>query len=239
MLIMSFNVASGVGTDLKFAPERTVELIRRVAPDAAALQEVAVCRPNQPPVDFPELAARMLGCHSVFGRTLDFKNGGQFGNAVLSRLPLEVVEVFPLPVPSGAEPRAALIVKVLTEKPFYLISLHLPYQGECPDDDAVRRDLLAVLQKRIEEKSYFPVLLAGDLNNPENSPALRFLRKKWDIANDPAPALPTAKTGKFGWMQIDYICGFPKGVWCFRRFGRIDVLGPSDHYPVAADVELR
>jgi len=238
MRIISFNIDSGVGTDLQFAPERSLEVIRSAAPDIAALQEVAVCRPNRPPVNYPELAGRTLGLHTAYGKALDFDNGGQFGNAVLSRFPLELTEVFPLPVPENAEPRAALIVKVLAEKPFYLISLHLPFQGECPDDDIVRKDLLSLLQKHLEEKSYFPALLAGDLNNPEHSPALESLREKWDIANDSGPALPTAKTRKFGWMQIDFICGYPKGVWNFRKFERVDALGASDHYPVLAEFEL-
>ena len=61
---------------------------------------------------------------------------------------------------------------------------------------------------------------------------------KWDIANDLEAGLPTAKTGKFGWMQIDFICGYPKGAWFFRRFERINALGKSDHYPVVAEIEF-
>ena len=238
MRIMSFNIDSGIGTDLEFMPERSLEVIRNASPDAAALQEVAICRPNRPPVNYPELAGSSLGLHSAYGNTLDFDNGGQFGNAVLSRYRIEPMEILPLPVPSGAEPRAALIVKVLAEKIFYLISLHLPFQGEFPDDDSVRKKQLAILQKHVEEKSYFPALLAGDLNNGEHSPAVCFLREKWDIANDLGEGLPTAKTGKFGWMQIDFICGYPKGAWIFRRFERIDALGASDHYPIIVEVEF-
>ena len=238
MRIMSFNIDSGIGTDRKFAPERSLEVIRDIAADAALLQEVAVCRPNRPPVNYPELAGRVLGCHTAYGKTLVFDNGGQFGNAILSRYPIEPMEVFSLPVPSGAEPRAALVVKVPGEKPFYLISLHLPFQGEFPEDDPVRKKQLAMLQKQVEEKSYFPALLAGDLNNGEHSPAVCFLRENWDIANDLGTGLPTAETRKFSWMQIDFICGYPKGAWIFRQFDRINALGASDHYPIVAELEL-
>ena len=235
--ITSYNIDCGVGIDLQFNLMRSLHALKSLSADIISLQEVPIDHPDYPSHDYPSEAEKYLQCNGCFGRTFHFRNGGKFGNLLLSHYPLELIENFPLPVPREIEPRSALITKIKAKKIFYMIALHFPFQGECENDNELRLQLMTELQQHIVEKQYFPVILAGDLNNNETSPVLEFIRKSWDIANDCSDALPTAKTRKFGWMQIDYICSYPKGAFSCKYFKREDEYGASDHYPVTAGFE--
>ena len=45
--------------------------------------------------------------HVAFGKAMDF-DGGQYGQAILSRYPLTDIKIHPLPFTQGCEPRCAL-----------------------------------------------------------------------------------------------------------------------------------
>ena len=238
MRIMTYNVDSGIGSDEQYDWRRSCELIRSVNPDVAALQEVAVRRPNCPPVDYPEAVAAELGMHYEYARTFFFDNGGFFGNMILSRFPLERIMEISLELPKEIEPRKALVVKVLAPKPFCFISTHLPFQGECEDDDALRLECVKQIQRTLEQKALFPCILCGDLNNPPTAPALRFLHESWNVTNDLNDGKPTAKTGKYGWQQIDFICCRPQEAFRILSNRRIEDYVASDHYPIVAEMEI-
>jgi len=234
--VMSFNLQSGLGRDGVWDWSRSATEIARIAPDVAALQEVAVNRPQYPGIDYPALAAKQLDMHAVFDRALTFPNGGEYGVAVLSRFPLEKVARLALPLPPEAEPRIALVVKVLAPEPFHCICTHFPFQGEYADDDAGRTAAAAEIDAYAAAHRLAPCLLMGDLNSPPHAPALELLRRRWRVLNDLGSGVPTAETGKYGWMEIDYICAAP-GIVC-RKFVTDPALGASDHHAVYADVEI-
>ena len=239
MKIVSYNINSGKGADQVCIPENSMKVLKKENADVIALQEVAAFRPECPPVDYLKEAEKFLGMDSAFGKTLDFANGGTFGNGILSSMPIEIQDIFPLDFPEEAEARKALIVKVNTEKPFYMVSLHLAYQGEFEGDDEARKAALKKLENFLIEKKYFPVILAGDFNNGPDSPAISSMRENWDIVNDmTTPPSPTAKTGKYGWQQIDFIMSWPKNAFVWKNFTVIDSYGASDHYPVSGEFEL-
>ncbi|MBR2364482.1 MAG: endonuclease/exonuclease/phosphatase family protein [Lentisphaeria bacterium] len=239
MKIVSFNINSGKGADQVCVPENSMNVLKKEGADVIALQEVAAFRPQCPPVDYLKEAEKFLNMTSAFGKTLDFDNGGTYGNGILSRISMEKMDAVSLDFPEEAEPRKALIVKVNAEKPFYMVSLHLSYQGEFDGDDEARKEALKKLEAYLIEKKYFPVILAGDFNNSPQSPAIACMRENWDIVNDSAAfSLPTAYTGKFGWMQIDFIMSYPKNAFRWKNFTVIDSYGPSDHRPVSAEFEM-
>ena len=234
--VMSFNLQSGLGRDGVWDWSRSAAEIARIAPDVAALQEVAVNRPQYPGIDYPALAAERLGMHAVFDRALTFANGGEYGVAVLSRFPLKKVARLELALPPEAEPRIALAVEVQAPEPFYCICTHFPFQGEYADDDAGRATAAAVIDAFVRENRLAPCVLMGDLNSPPHAPALESLRRSWQVLNDRGSGIPTAETGKYGWMEIDYICATPEIV-C-RDFVTDPELGASDHHAVYADLEI-
>ena len=95
--IMTYNVHGFVGTDGVLDPERVASVIEQAGADLVALQEVDF--PGAPPqrqATFEWLAARLdMRCH--FTLTRRGSEGGDFGNAVLSRHAFELVSEGTLP----------------------------------------------------------------------------------------------------------------------------------------------
>ena len=122
MRIASYNICSCQGMDGLCRPERTIETLGRLGFDVCGVQEVSIGRSDcgpKPGYVFPEEAASALGCEARFGLSEQLKSGGQYGLSVLSRLPLEGVEVLHYAaVPAGQEPRTALIARIGGARPF-------------------------------------------------------------------------------------------------------------------------
>ena len=89
----------------------------------------------------------------------------------------------------------------------------------------------------LERKQLAPVILAGDLNSASDDDSIKFLRKKFEVFSDKNPIEPTCST-KFGWLQIDFISGFPPGKFSCEKIFRGNDCTVSDHYAVIADLEL-
>ncbi|MCU1281793.1 MAG: ybhP [bacterium] len=104
--LVSWNVHGCVGTDGRFAPERTADALRVLAPDVALLQEVGDNRGVHPPIDQATTLARALGLHCAIGITMPREPFG-YGNCTLSRWPILESSTVDLSFPTR-EPRACL-----------------------------------------------------------------------------------------------------------------------------------
>lgn len=236
--VMSYNTQSGFANGRKihdFRPQ--ADHIASYSPDVIALQEVSIRHPKGEQIDYPAEVAGRLGMNYIFGKAMDLPPNGIYGVAILSKYPLELVDSLILPVPEGIEPRPALIVKVNAPTPFYMISTHLSYQGEFDGDAEGRVKQLESIMAHLERKQLAPVILAGDLNSASDDDSIKFLRKKFEIFSDKNPIEPTCST-KFGWLQIDFIAGFPQGKFTCNAVARGNDCTVSDHYAVIADLEL-
>lgn len=85
--VMTFNIHHGVGLDGRLDLKRIAQVIRKCHPDLVALQEVdrGVARTQRR--DLPAELARLTGMRCLFSCNLPFQ-GGEYGNAVLTRLPI-------------------------------------------------------------------------------------------------------------------------------------------------------
>src|SRR5438477_18067 len=108
--LVSWNVHGCVGSDRRFDPGRTAEVLRELHADVALLQEVGDHRGVHPPVDQAQSLAASLGLGCALGITLPHGPYG-YGNATLSRFPVLDSEVWDLSV-RGREPRCCLRVVV-------------------------------------------------------------------------------------------------------------------------------
>jgi len=241
---MSYNTQSGFAKGRKvhnYLPQ--AEHIACYNPDVVALQEVAINHPFGEKINYPELVAKHLGMNYCFGKALDFCDmfpecDGTYGVAVLSKYPVEPVEKIMLPVPEGIEPRVALVTRIDAPTPFYMVSTHLSYQGEFPNDTNSRVDQLETVFAYLKKHQLSPVVLAGDLNSQPQDNSIDALRREFDVFNDGRSDLPTAESSKYGWVQIDYISAAPKAQWKCDRFFVGSDCSVSDHYAVIADLEI-
>ncbi len=111
LVVATYNIHSCVGTDGRHDSERVAEVIRGLEADIVALQEVESPRdPHEDPEQLFWLARAAGFSWGVAGPTLH-RGRHPFGNAVLSRWPVDTIRRIDLSV-RGREPRGALDLDV-------------------------------------------------------------------------------------------------------------------------------
>lgn len=172
-------------------PERTAQVLRALDADVIALQELR-WRPWDALHVLDDLAAR-LGYTPLAGPTL-LRPDGHYGNALLTRLPVQAVRLEDLSVP-GREPRGALGAVLRAGRGrVTVIATHL---GLAPWER--RRQMLRLLA--LVRASDKPAVLLGDLNEwfLWGRP-LRWLRRHF--GRTPAPATFPARWPVFALDRI-------------------------------------
>lgn len=231
--ILSYNIHHGEGTDGKLDIERLARVIQAVTPDVVALQEVdrGVKRSNK--VDEPAELGRLTGMRSIFERNIPFE-GGDYGNAILSRLPVTSHKNIPLPSHYVGEQRGALVAELTApdgRTPFRLIATHLDYRS----NDGERRDSVKRLEELAGEAPGRPTLLVGDLNSLPDSEVLTLFETNWKRSTPmPLPTFPSDKPSR----QIDYVLFRPAARWKVVENRVLDEPVASDHRPLLVVLEL-
>lgn len=85
--VLCYNIHYGQGTDGRYDLERLAAVINKAKPDLVALQEVDVGVKRSGRVHQAQQLAELTGMAVRFGPTQHYE-GGLFGNAVLTRLPI-------------------------------------------------------------------------------------------------------------------------------------------------------
>ena len=169
--VMSYNIKHGYGNDGVIDLERAATVIESVSPDVVTLQEVDERCGRSGALDQAAWLAERLGMEPLFGSFMDY-DGGRYGMAILSRLPIVSSENIVLP--SGAEPRSALAARVrLTDgSQAVVVGIHL-YATE----EQRLAQARAVIDAFADEEA--PVILAGDFNSRPGSPVMRLFGEQW------------------------------------------------------------
>jgi len=232
--ILTFNIAHGLGRDGQVDLERTARAIRTAMPDLVALQEVdsAVARTGS--ADQPARLAAFTRMDVYFGRAMPYE-GGAYGVAILSELPVTSFRTHALPAPDGHEPRAlaeATVTLPNSGATLTFLSAHL--------DHTSGNDVRARQVERIVE--LFPAgdssiqILAGDLNDVPVSRTLDPLMAAWTDATslDHPPTFPASDPTR----KIDYVLYRPETR--IRMLESIVLLerSASDHRPVLVVLEV-
>jgi endonuclease/exonuclease/phosphatase family metal-dependent hydrolase len=232
--VMTYNIHITRGMDNKFDPARIADVIKRNDVDVVALQEVDNKARRSGGVDQLAELAKLTGMHGVFGKARDY-DGGEYGQAILSRKPIEHMDVHKLPGATGQEERIAMVARIPQDKPLpdlIFVGTHLHHMGE-----EHRLPQAAELDRILREhatKREPPVMLLGDLNATPDSEVMNRLRATWEDATAKAGmSFPADKPDR----KIDYVL-LPKGHgWEVVSGKVVDEPMASDHRPVV--VELR
>jgi endonuclease/exonuclease/phosphatase family metal-dependent hydrolase len=156
--------------DGKFDYQRLSKVITDLEPDVVALQEVDCKTQRSSGVDQAALLGKLTKMYSVFGQAMPYR-GGQYGEAILSRFPIEKVEAHPLPFSPGLEPRTALAVRFTPDNgipTLVFVGTHLCHQRETTRTEQAKQINLV-----LPAKGKVPHILAGDLGQGAPYPGWR------------------------------------------------------------------
>ncbi|MEW4570648.1 endonuclease/exonuclease/phosphatase family protein [Tautonia sp. JC769] len=230
--VLSYNIHHARGLDDEVDLERIARVINEVEPDVVALQEVDRNVARSGSVDQPAELARLTGTEAVFERNIPLQ-GGEYGNALLTRLPILGRRNVHLPSFYEGEQRGCLVVDVQGPGdlgPIRVLATHFDYRG--PNDERLASaDLIAEVAAEHPDR---PTILMGDLNALPDSPTLERLDATWTRTNDdPLPTFPSEGPTR----QIDYILVRPAGRWRVAEIRVLEEPVASDHSPIFAVLE--
>ena len=245
--LVTFNTHHGVGDDERHDLPRLAKLLASTDADVICLQEVdRYFGGRSEDVDQALLLSRALDMQLAWGPAIDEPRPGreprQYGNALLSRMPILISDVHPLP--GGGEPRSALRTLLeLDGGTLWVTATHLTIHS--PEERAAQVATLAGLHTDSMEAG----VLVGDFNARPEAAELTALRDRfgdaWELARE--------RDDRAGWRfwQHDEGRTHPAGsphrridqVWVsagvqVASARVLDGEGASDHLPLVVDLEI-
>ena len=238
--VLSYNIHHGEGTDGRIDLERIAQVIANTRPDLVALQEVDRNVERSGGVDQAAELARLTGLRMEFGQTIPLQ-GGQYGNAVLSRWPIRRVSNHSLPSPAGGEARAVLVAQIAVPagddgEAITLLATHFHHTQDPMNRVASAEALEKMFPADPGGAESVPMLLVGDLNATPESRPIALLQKLWSMADGSrlAPTSPASAPRR----KIDYVMYRPGGRWRVVESRVVEEMVASDHRPLLAVLEL-
>lgn len=232
--VLSYNIHHGQGVDGKLDLQRIADVILSVKPDLVALQEVDQNTKRTGGVDQAAKLAELTKMKVVFGANIDLQ-GGHYGNAVLSRLPIESHQNVLLPNLDSGEQRGVIQAELklpAADQALLLLATHFDHRRDSRERVQSAEKVNAIVAK-LQDK---PALLAGDLNATPDSQTLKVLQQQWTIANQqPLATVPVQQPSK----QIDFILFRPAQRWSVVDVTVLDEAVASDHRAILAVLELK
>jgi endonuclease/exonuclease/phosphatase family metal-dependent hydrolase len=185
--LVTFNTHHGVGVDHRHDLPRLAKLLASVEADVICLQEVdRYYGDRSEDVDQALLLSRALDMQLAWGPAIDEPRAGdpprrQYGNALLSRLPILVSDVHPLP--GGGEPRSALRTMLeLDGGTLWVTATHLTTRS------AQERGEQVAALGALHSEGMAAGVLVGDFNARPDAPELGTLQERftdaWDLAEE-------------------------------------------------------
>lgn len=233
--VLTYNIHHGEGMDNRFDYERLAAVIQSVDPDLVALQEVDRATGRSSGVDQAAVLGELTAMNPYFAEAMPY-NGGSYGEAVLSRFPIEEAWTVNLSCDVGQEPRAVAAVRV---RPWGDDGPDVVFAGThlCHQSAATR------WQQASEINTAFPqvhqrAILAGDFNFTTQEKGYNEIARRWIdaalIYGQPQPTIPATSPR----ARIDYVFTRPVGAWRIVEVRVIDEQVASDHTPVLVVLEL-
>ncbi len=224
--LASYNIHSCFGTDRKYLPERIVEVIQALDVDVVGLQEVdmGLLADGQPQLDFLASSLRLT---AIAGASF-CDHRGHFGNALLTRLPIQSTRRIDLSV-RRFEPRGAIDALLhIDGLGLRVVATHLGLNAA--ERRLQVRHLLHALDAEPQDR---PWLMLGDFNEwRPTGGALRALNRRFG----PSGTLRTFPS-RFPMLPLDRIWIWPRpAVHRLHTYATPLSRVASDHLPIRAEV---
>ena len=233
--ILSYNIHHGEGIDRVLDLNRIANVIKSVHPDIVSLQEVDRTTTRVKNQDQPALLAKATSMQVIFEQNIPFQ-GGDYGNAILSKHQIITHKNHKLPNHDNGEQRGALQATIkLPGNHGHLTfwATHLDHRSDPKERIDSAKFLLQIAGRTPTTLS----ILAGDLNATPASNVLTILSKHWfnPIADKPQPTIPVTKPTK----QIDFVLAHPQDRWTAKSVIVLDEALASDHRAILTVFELQ
>ena len=220
--LMTYNVHQGFDAGQIPSLDRIVATIANESPDVLVLQEVARGWMIDEQHDVLSVLAQRLEMYYTFLPTI----GDLYGNAVLSRYPMEVIKRIPYaPGPTMRnQPRGALLVRI---GDLLVVGTHLDHTS---DGTFVRQDQVRTILREIGDAK--AVVVAGDLNAEPGDIEIRLFDQAGfqDLGQSAGPTT----TGDDPPKRIDYVWGL--GVVGAQAHTTADTNLSSDHRAIVVNI---
>lgn len=230
--VATYNIRHGRGMDGRVDLARTAAAIQALNADVIALQEVDNRVERSGGVDQATDFGERLKLHHAFGAFFPYQ-GGEYGMAILSRLPIRRTQFIRLP--DGNEPRIALLVEVElpSGRRVAFVNVHFDWV----DDDAFRYAQVMALSAVLDTLK-LPVILLGDFNDQPGSRTMNHWRERFATVAKPAQDRFTFSS-TLPEKEIDHILLAPIRAWNAATGRVLSDSVTSDHRAFVAQVRFR
>jgi glycerophosphoryl diester phosphodiesterase len=199
--VMTFNIHHGEGVDGRLDIPRIAEIIRAQKADLVALQEVDRGTLRTGDRDLAAELAALTGFNYVFGKNLDFQ-GGEYGNAILSRFPIEQSRNLHYARVGNSEQRGLLqAIIAIAGRQVVFMSTHLDHRP----DDAERFMSIDQIREAADDYGHLALILAGDFNDVPgsrvHSKIKQSFRDAWEVGDQEGFTFAADRPHK----RIDYV----------------------------------
>jgi endonuclease/exonuclease/phosphatase family metal-dependent hydrolase len=233
--VMTYNIHHGEGLDGKVDLLRIADVIKREHADIVALQEVDKGVARTARRDLPAELAALTGMTCVFSNNFHFQ-GGEYGNAVLSRFPVLRWTDAHYQMLRAGEQRGLLQLSLRVHgRELVFMNTHIDYRP----DDSERLMNVGEIQAKLDEYHGRPVILAGDFNDNPGSRTHVKMKEQFDDAWEligqgdgfSYPAEAPRKRIDYLWLSKDKSV-VPVKAW-------VPESDASDHRPLVAEFRFR
>lgn len=231
--VMSYNTHYCVGMDGNKSLQAIADVIKKAEPDIVGLQEISDS------LMAAELG-RLTGMKVLFGPSLGKMDG--YGDAVLSRYPLEWVGNYSIPSASSSRYQAMAVTIDLSPKSnelgkVRLINTHFDWLKTIGSKNA-RLATVDVIEEAFFSDTAIPTILTGDLNAVPDSEEIAKLREYGWVNASEGGTFYTIRSDD-PTRQIDYVLFRPKKKWKVEKvyvmYGELS----SDHLPIVVDLIVK
>lgn len=239
--ILTYNVHNCLGMDGKVSVHRIARVISQYQPDIIALQELDVNRQRSHGIHQTQVISEYLNMTAHYQPAMHVEQGS-FGNAILTRLPVDLIKAAALPrlkTSKGLEPRAAICVSVILGKhKINVINTHLGLNRA----ERLMQTKALLSDKWLKHANIQgTTILCGDFNAAPNSHVYKKINQRLEDVQTSLYAHRPMRTflTRFPIARIDHIF-----VTKDLKVRRVQVPRSaltrvaSDHLPLIADLEL-